>query len=398
MPLTHTKSRESTISGEVLSQEELIRYGRHLTLPEVGIEGQKKLKAASVLLVGAGGLGSPLAMYLAAAGVGRLGIVDFDEVDRSNLQRQLLHGTDDIGRPKLESARERIQRINPNVSVDLHPIRLSSENALELVDDYDIVADGTDNFPTRYLVNDACVLTGTPNVYASIFRFEGQVSVFALDDGPCYRCLYEEPPPPGLVPSCAEGGVLGVLPGIVGTIQATEVIKLICGIGEPLKGKLLLIDALSMSFRMLKVRRNPDCVICGDHPSQHELIDYEAFCGIPGAGSEQAESERTPEVTVQELHDRMNQGEELHLLDVRNDFERAIASLGGTLIPVDQLPGRLQEIESLKTEPLIVYCRTGVRSERAVQLLRESGFEGALNLKGGVRAWSEDIDSDMPVY
>jgi adenylyltransferase/sulfurtransferase len=337
-------------------------------------------------------------MYLAAAGVGRMGLVDFDVVDLTNLQRQLLHGTSDVGRPKLESARDRIHEINPHVELDLHPIRLSSDNALDLVAQYDVVADGTDNFPTRYLVNDACVLTGTPNVYASIFRFEGQVSVFGLGDGPCYRCLYEEPPPPGLVPSCAEGGVLGVLPGIVGSLQAAEVIKLICGVGEPLKGRLLLVDALTTGFRTLKVRHNPDCVVCGDHPGQTELIDYEQFCGLPGSDALQEDGDFVPAISVLELKARMDRGETVQLLDVRNAFEREIAEIGGALIPVDQLPNRLSEIESLKDQEFVVYCRTGVRSENAVKLLRENGFSGAANLTGGVRAWSEQVDASMPIY
>ncbi len=381
-----------------LSAEELRRYERHLILPEVGPEGQRTLKAASVLLVGAGGLGSPVAMYLAAAGIGRLGIVDFDVVDETNLQRQLLHGTRDVGRLKLASARDRLLDINPNVEVELHPVRLTSENALDLVAAYDVVADGTDNFPTRYLVNDACVLTGTPNVYASIFRFEGQASVFSAPGGPCYRCLYEAPPPPGLVPSCAEGGVLGVLPGIVGSIQATEVIKLICGIGEPLVGRLLLIDTLQMSFRTLKLRRNPDCVVCGDSPTQTTLIDYEAFCGVPSATHPGEAEASFPELDVHELKTRLDAGDEVILLDVRNPFEREIASLGGLLIPVDQLAMRLDELSAYRDREVVVYCRTGARSAGAVEMLQARGFKGAKNLTGGVRAWSEEIDPSMPIY
>jgi adenylyltransferase/sulfurtransferase len=381
-----------------LSHEELRRYSRHLILPEVGLEGQKKLKNASVLLVGAGGLGSPLAMYLAAAGVGRLGLVDFDVVDESNLQRQLLHGTGDVGRAKLDSARDRIEDLNPHVQVDLHEVRLSSENALDIIRDYDIVADGTDNFPTRYLVNDACVLTGTPNVYASIFRFEGQVSVFATQDGPCYRCLYDEPPPPGLVPSCAEGGVLGVLPGTVGTLQATEVIKLICGIGEPLVGRLLLFDALSMRFRTLKLRKNPDCPVCGEHPTVTELIDYEAFCGIPqGNGAAPAE-EAVPEMTVRELKAHLDAGTAPFVLDVRKPYEYDIANLGAPLIPLDELPERLGELEANRSSPLVVHCRSGVRSAKAVRLLKEAGFRNPINLKGGILAWSEEVDPSVPQY
>jgi adenylyltransferase/sulfurtransferase len=386
---------DSVMTDDSLSTQELSRYSRHLLLPEVGMEGQKKLKASSVLLVGAGGLGSPLALYLAAAGVGRLGIVDFDVVDETNLQRQVLHGTSDVGRPKLDSAADRIREINPHVRVIRHETMLTSENALGIVAGYDVVADGTDNFPTRYLVNDASVLTGVPNVYASIFRFDGQVSVFGTRGGPCYRCLYPEPPPPGLVPSCAEGGVLGVLPGIVGTIQATEVIKLLLGIGEPLVERLLLLDALSMRFTTLKVRRNPDCPVCGDHPTQTELIDYEQFCGIPLDGELVAE---VPSIAVSELKVRLDRGDDLALLDVRRPEESAIASIGGTLIPVDELEPRLAEIESLRNREIVVICRTGARSSRAVRLLERHGFLGARNLAGGIRAWSEEIDPSVPVY
>jgi sulfur-carrier protein adenylyltransferase/sulfurtransferase len=382
-----------------LSSEEKQRYSRHLILPEFGLEGQQKLKTSSVLLIGAGGLGSPLALYLAAAGIGRIGIVDFDVVDVTNLQRQVLHGTGDVGRPKLESARDRILDINPHVEVELHPIRLSSENALDVVRQYDVVADGTDNFPTRYLVNDACVLTGKPNVYASIFRFEGQVSVFGMPGGPCYRCVYEQPPPPGLVPSCAEGGVLGVLPGMVGTMQANEVIKVLAGIGTPLVGRLLLIDALDMQFRMLKLRRNPDCPVCGDHPTQTELIDYEMFCGIPAApaNGHQAESD-VPEIAVRELKARMDAGPKPFLLDVRKPHERDIATLGGQLIPVDELADRLNEVGAHREDEIVVYCRSGARSARAVRTLQEAGFTRAVNLKGGVLAWSDEIDPSMPKY
>ncbi len=386
-----------------LTPEELRRYNRHLILPEVGLEGQKKLKAASVLLVGAGGLGSPLALYLAAAGVGRLGLVDFDVVDETNLQRQVLHGTKDVGRPKLESARDRILDINPHVQVDLYETRLTSENALDIIKEYDLVADGTDNFPTRYLVNDACVLAGKPNVYASIFRFEGQVSIFGTPDGPCYRCLYPEPPPPGLVPSCAEGGVLGVLPGLVGTIQATEVIKMILGIGTPLIGRLLLIDALHMQFRTLKVRKNPDCPICGEHRTIHQLIDYEQFCGLPSRNSEAAaqqpaESE-VPEITVHELKARLERGDRPVILDVRKPHEVQIASIGhDLLIPVDELSERLSELEPYRDREIVVYCRSGARSARATKLLQEAGFRDVKNLKGGILAWSQEIDSSIPQY
>lgn len=390
---------ESTNLNHVeLSREERQRYGRHLILPDVGEEGQKKLKNASVLLVGAGGLGAPLAMYLAAAGVGRLGLVDFDRVEASNLQRQVLYGTEDIGRPKLEAARERIQSINPHVEVDLHEVRLSSENALEIVEDYDVVADGTDNFPTRYLVNDACTLTGTPNVYGSIFRFEGQVSVFCAEGGPSYRCLYPEPPPPGLVPSCAEGGVLGVLPGIVGTLQATEVIKLITGIGEPLIGRLLLVDTLEMSFRSLRVERDPDWPVGEPHPRVTELIDYEQFCGIPTPEQEEAERDGVPEISVTELSRRRQEDEEPFLLDVREPGERAIAHLGGELIPVGQLEERLGELAGHEEEEIVVYCRSGARSAQAVEFMRERGFKGAKNLAGGILAWSDEVDSSVPKY
>ncbi|RMF62703.1 MAG: molybdopterin-synthase adenylyltransferase MoeB [Bacteroidetes bacterium] len=382
-----------------LSPEEVRRYSRHLILPEVGLEGQKKLKAASVLLIGAGGLGSPLALYLAAAGVGRLGLVDFDVVDESNLQRQVLHGTKDVGRPKLASARERILDINPHVEVETYETRLTSENALDLIGAYDLVADGTDNFPTRYLVNDASVLTGTPNMYASIFRFEGQVSVFGAPDGPCYRCLYPEPPPPGLVPSCAEGGVLGVLPGIVGALQATEVIKWIVGAGEPLVGRLLLFDALTMTFRTLKVRKNPDCPVCGTHPTVTALIDYEAFCGIPQArAAASAEAAAVPEITVTELKARLDRGERPFILDVRKPHEYEIANLGAPLIPVDELADRLDELAPYRDQEIIVHCRSGARSARAVKLLREHGFHGAVNLKGGILAWSDEVDPGVPKY
>ncbi|HEX7070677.1 MAG TPA: molybdopterin-synthase adenylyltransferase MoeB [Rhodothermales bacterium] len=390
-----------TMASVELSNEEIRRYSRHLILPEVGMEGQKKLKAASVLLVGAGGLGSPLALYLAAAGVGRIGIVDFDVVDETNLHRQVIHGTSDVGRKKLESARDRIREINPFVKVELHDVQLTSENALEILKGYDVVADGTDNFPTRYLVNDACVMLGIPNVYASIFRFEGQASVFGAPGGPCYRCVYAEPPPPGLVPSCAEGGVLGVLPGMVGTIQATEVIKMICGIGEPLIGKLLLIDTLSMQFRTLKLRRDPNCPVCGDHPTQTELIDYHEFCGIPSTNGDMNHNEAgVPEMTVAELKRRMDAGTTPFLLDVRDPHEFDIANLGvdAPLIPVRQLPARLDELEGLEDEEIVIYCRSGNRSATAVRILQQAGFKKPVNLRGGVLAWSEEIDPTVPQY
>lgn len=382
-----------------LSPEELRRYQRHLTLPEVGVEGQQKLKTASVLLIGAGGLGSPLALYLAAAGVGRIGIVDFDVVDETNLQRQVIHGTKDVGRPKLASARDRLLDVNPYVQLDLYETRLTSENALDLVADYDVVADGTDNFPTRYLVNDACVLTGTPNAYASIFQFEGQVSVFGMPEGPCYRCLYPEPPPPGLVPSCAEGGVLGILPGMVGTLQATEVIKLLLGIGEPLVGRLLLIDALSTAFRTLKVRKNPDCPVCGSQPTVTALIDYQEFCGIPTNGAAAQSNEAVPEVTVHDLYTLRANGNAPFVLDVRKPYEALIASLGADqLIPVEELADRIAEVQAHPDQDLIVHCRSGVRSARAVRMLQEAGYTRAVNLRGGVLAWSKEIDPAIPTY
>ncbi len=389
----------TTLADITLSPDELRRYQRHLTLPEVGMEGQKKLKAASVLLIGAGGLGSPLALYLTAAGVGRLGLVDFDVVDETNLQRQVLHGTKDVGRSKLASARDRLLDLNPYVQLDLHEIRLTSDNALALLADYDLVADGTDNFPTRYLVNDASVLTGTPNVYASIFQFEGQVSVFGMEEGPCYRCLYPEPPPPGLVPSCAEGGVLGILPGFVGTLQATEVIKLLLGIGEPLVGRLLLIDALSTTFRTFKVRKNPACPVCGAHPTLTELIDYEVFCGLPANGAAPSAEQAVPEVTVHDLKARRDLGQAPFVLDVRKPFEAEIASLGADqLIPVEELADRLDELQAPRDQEIVVHCRSGVRSAQAVRLLHEAGYTHAVNLQGGVLAWSDEIDPTVLKY
>ncbi|MBT8399759.1 MAG: molybdopterin-synthase adenylyltransferase MoeB [Rhodothermia bacterium] len=388
-----------TLTGHVdLSPEEYQRYNRHLILPEVGVEGQKKLKAASVLLIGTGGLGSPLALYLAAAGVGRLGLVDFDVVDSSNLQRQVIHGTSDVGRSKLESARDRIAEINPNVEIDLYETRLSSENALDIFQGYDLVADGTDNFPTRYLVNDASVMTGIPNVYASIFRFEGQVSVFGAKNGPCYRCVYPEPPPPGLVPSCAEGGVLGVLPGIVGSLQASEVIKLILDAGDPLIGRLLLFDALESSFRTLKLRRNPDCPVCGDHPTQTELIDYQQFCGLPPIGHAPAIHTNVPEITVAEFA-ALSGSSRPFLLDVRRPIEDEIASMGADqLIPVEELPERLDEIRAGYEADVVIHCRSGARSARATKLLLEAGWQRVRNLKGGILAWSDEVDPSIPQY
>jgi molybdopterin/thiamine biosynthesis adenylyltransferase/rhodanese-related sulfurtransferase len=378
-----------------LSKEEILRYSRHLIMPEVGMDGQTKLKAAKVLCIGAGGLGSPLALYLAAAGVGTLGIVDFDVVDFTNLQRQIIHTTADVGRPKLDSAGEKIKAINPYVEVRPFETRLSSANALDLFRQFDIVVDGTDNFPTRYLVNDACVLTGKPNVYGSIFRFEGQVSVFATEQGPCYRCLYPEPPPPGLVPSCAEGGVLGILPGLVGVMQATEAIKLILGVGEPLIGRLLLVDALGMKFRELKLRKNPDCPACGKNRTITQLIDYNQFCGIRGEEKPVAES-NMPEISVEELKRRQDTGEDIFVLDVREPHEYQICNLGGHLIPLNDLPKRVNELDS--SREIVAHCKMGGRSAKAVDFLRQAGFTKAKNLTGGINAWAEKIDSKMPKY
>ncbi len=377
-----------------LTHEEVRRYSRHLILPDVGVEGQVKLKEARVLLIGVGGLGSPLALYLAAAGVGTLGLVDFDVVDESNLQRQVLHDSDLVGAPKLESAERRIRAVNPLVRIEPFETRLTSENALDILRNFDIVADGTDNFPTRYLVNDACVLSGKPNVYGSIFRFEGQISVFAHASGPCYRCLYPEPPPPGLVPSCAEGGVLGVLPGVIGVLQATEVIKLILGKGETLAGRLLLFDALAMKFRELKLERDPDCPVCGRHPTVTRLIDYEAFCGV---GEERAAGAGLPEMTVVELRDRLGRGDDLVILDVREPEEFELVRLeGATHIPLGELPRRVAELDT--SREMVVHCRTGQRSAQAIEFLQGVGFRKLWNLKGGIRAWAEEIDPSLPVY
>jgi len=378
-----------------LSNDEIARYSRHLIMPEVALDGQKKLKAAKVLTVGTGGLGSPLALYLAAAGIGTIGIVDFDVVDESNLQRQIIHGTSDVGRPKVESARDKIEDINPNVEVRVHEEALTSENALEIFADYDVIVDGTDNFPTRYLVNDACVLLGKPNVYGSIFRFEGQASVFWAEEGPCYRCLYPEPPPPGLVPSCAEGGVLGILPGAIGVVQATEAVKLILGIGEPLIGRLMLYDALGMSFREMKLRKDPGCPICGENPTVTELIDYEEFCGIPQANAV-AQENGVPEITVKELKQKMDDGEPISVLDVREPHEYEVANIGVKLVPLGELPRRLAEFD--QNENFAIHCKTGGRSAKAVKLLQDAGFGNVYNVKGGITAWSEEIDPSVPKY
>lgn len=379
---------------QILSREELQRYGRHLIMPEVGLDGQQKLKQSKVLVIGAGGLGSPAAMYLAAAGVGTMGIADFDLVEHSNLQRQLLHGTDDVGAPKVESAARQMKEINPHVDVRPYRVRLSSENAMDILREYDVIVDGTDNFPTRYLVNDACVLLKKPNVYGSIFRFEGQASVFDATRGPCYRCLYPEPPPVGLVPSCAEGGVFGVLPGIIGTMQATETIKLLLGIGEPLIGRLLLFDALKMQLRELKLRKDPACPVCSDQPTIARLIDYEEFCGMKQ--SQANGEEKLHEITVEQLKGRIERGEQPLLLDVRQPFERDIANIGGTFIPLGELPSRVHELDSARE--IIAYCHTGVRSGRAVEFLRGLGFKKAKNLVGGIDLWSEKIDPSVAKY
>jgi adenylyltransferase/sulfurtransferase len=379
---------------EELTSDEILRYSRHLILPEVALEGQQRLKASRVLLIGAGGLGSPLALYLAAAGVGTIGLVDFDVVDVTNLQRQIVHGTKDVGRPKLESARDRLKDMNPHVHVEGYETRLTSENALEIVRDYDIVIDGTDNFATRYLTNDACVILGKPNVYGSIYRFEGQSSVFATEDGPCYRCLYPEPPPPGLVPSCAEGGVLGVLPGLVGTIQATEGIKLLLGIGEPLIGRLLLIDALRMQFRTMKLRKNPDCPACGTREIR-ELIDYDQFCGIGGDPLENPDG--IPELTPAELAARQQRHDDFDLIDVREPHEWSIARIpGARLVPLSVFTEQLSSFDSARD--IVVHCKMGGRSAKAVRQLQAAGFKRVWNLAGGILRWSDDVDPKVPKY
>jgi adenylyltransferase/sulfurtransferase len=378
-----------------LSKEEVMRYSRHLIMPEVGMDGQLKLKQAKVLCIGTGGLGAPLGLYLAAAGVGRIGLVDFDVVDSTNLQRQVLFGTSDVGRPKITAAADRLRNLNPDIRIDTFETHLSSDNALDIMKDYDIVVDGTDNFPTRYLVNDACVMLGKPNVYGSIFRFEGQITIFGYPDGPCYRCLYPEPPPPGLVPSCAEGGVLGVLPGIVGTIQAAETLKLIIGKGDPLVGRLLLFDALAMKFRELKLRKNPDCPVCGTHPTVTKLIDYAEFCGIRG---EEAPVMATniPEITPRDLKARLDRGDDLFILDVREPHEYQICNLNGHLIPLGELSRRVNELDS--SREIIAHCRSGKRSADAVEFLQKAGFRKIWNLKGGILAWSDEVDSSVPKY
>jgi sulfur-carrier protein adenylyltransferase/sulfurtransferase len=383
--------------GEPLTNDEVKRYSRHLIMPEVGVDGQRKLKASKVLCIGAGGLGSPVAMYLAAAGVGTLGIVDFDTVDFSNLQRQILHGTPDVGRPKLASAKDKLHALNPEIDIQTHEVALSSQNAMQLFEPYDVIVDGTDNFPTRYLVNDACVLLGKPNAYGSIFRFEGQASVFATKDGPCYRCLYPEPPPPGLVPSCAEGGVLGVLPGLIGVIQATEAVKLIMGIGEPLIGRFLIYDALRMRFRELKLRKDPDCPVCGTHPTVTKLIDYEQFCGITPAAPEPATVNHATEITSVELKQRLDRGDRPRIVDVREPNEYQINRIPGSeLIPLGDVPKRYEELNP--DEEIVVHCKMGGRSAKAADFLRSVGFKRVLNLKGGILDWIDKVDPSQPKY
>src|SRR5689334_3688791 len=377
------------------SKVEMLGYSRHLIIPEVGVEGQKKLKAASVLLVGTRGLGAPLGLYLAAAGIGHIGLVDFDVVDFTNLQRQVIHFTADVGRKKLDSAAEKMQAINPHLKITRHEVALSSENALEILKDYDIIVDGTDNFPTRYLVNDACVLLGKPNVYGSIFRFEGQATVFAYEGGPCYRCLYPEPPPPALVPSCAEGGVLGILPGTLGLIQATETVKLILGIGEPLVGRLLLYDALGMRFRELKLRRNPECPVCGDHPTIKQLIDYQEFCGMPNR--EQTHEPVSGDIEPAEVKAKQDRGDDFVLVDVREPHEYQIARIPGSrLIPLGELPKRLNELDP--NAEIVMHCKTGGRSQKAVDLLKANNFSNVRNMTGGITAWSDKVDPTVPKY
>ncbi len=381
--------------GVSLSKDEILRYSRHLIMPEVGMEGQLKLKAAKVALIGTGGLGAPLGMYLAAAGIGRIGLVDFDVVDFTNLQRQVIHGTKDVGKKKLDSAAETMLDINPYLQIDRHETALSSENALEILKDYDIVVDGTDNFPTRYLVNDACVLLGKPNVYGSIFRFEGQATIFAYPGGPCYRCLYPEPPPPGLVPSCAEGGVLGILPGTVGLIQATETVKLILGAGEPLIGRLVLYDALAMRFRELKLRRNPECPVCGDHPTIKELIDYQEFCGIPNQPHQEVAVEGDIDPT--EVKAKIDRGDRFVLIDVREPHEYQICNIPqAKLIPLGDLPKRVNELNS--ADEIVAHCKSGMRSAKAVDFLKQAGFKKVRNMKGGILAWSDKVDPSVPKY
>jgi len=384
-----------------LSHDEIRRYSRHLIMPEVGIQGQRKLKAASVLLIGTGGLGSPLALYLAAAGIGRIGLVDYDVVDESNLQRQVIHFTSDVGKPKLESAAAKLSDMNPYLVIEKHNVPLTSENALEILANYDVIIDGTDNFPTRYLVNDACVILGKPNVYGSIFRFEGQLTVFDAKQGPCYRCLFPEPPPPGLVPSCAEGGVLGILPGTIGTLQATEAIKLILGVGKPMIGRMMLYDALEMTFDTIKLRKNPNCPVCGEHPTITELIDYEQFCGVPAHDrsdfKEKNVQNQVKSITVAELKARLDAGQAITIVDVREPHEWEISALEGSLkIPKGQVVARAAEIP--KDREVVMQCKTGVRSRDSILMLQKLGYTNLVNLTGGINAWAREIDHSLPVY
>ncbi|HEV3211137.1 MAG TPA: molybdopterin-synthase adenylyltransferase MoeB [Chthoniobacterales bacterium] len=389
---------EDRLKNVDFSNDEIARYSRHLIMPEVTLEGQKRIKAASILCIGTGGLGSPIALYLAAAGIGRLGLVDFDVVDFSNLQRQILHGTDDVGRKKLNSAKDRIKAVNPNVRIDLHDCLFRSENAMQIVRDYDIVVDGTDNFPTRYLSNDVCVLARKPNVYGSIFRFDGQCTVFAPHlGGPCYRCMFPEPPPPGMVPSCAEGGVLGVLPGIIGVLQAIEAIKLILGIGDSLIGRLVSFDALKLRFREFTIRKDPKCPICGDNPTIHRLIDYDQFCGIPQADAEAAKEMDVPTISPGELKAKLDRKDKFVLVDVREPYEYEICSIPGSkLIPLGELPARLSELDT--ADDIVLHCKVGGRSAKALRVLQEAGFRKLNNLKGGIAAWSEEVDPSVPKY
>ena len=380
-----------------LSNKEIHRYSRHLLIPDVGLEGQQKLKAASVLIIGTGGLGSPVALYLAAAGVGRIGLVDYDLVDFSNLQRQIIHGESRLGDLKVESARDRLLDLNSEIQVDIYNEYINSENAFEIAEPYDLIIDGTDNFPTRYLVNDLCVLTGKPNVYGSIFRFDGQASVFFAEQGPCYRCLFPEPPPPGLVPSCAEGGVLGVLPGTIGSIQAAETLKLILGIGEPLIGRLLLYDALDMSFQTVKLKKKPGCRICGENPEITELIDYEAFCGMPAHDHDAGSAGEDWDITAEDLAAQLNEGVDLRLIDVREPHEQEISNLDGSeLIPLGQFASRLSELDS--TQEIVLFCKSGTRSTRALEILVSAGFKKVKNLKHGINAWALEVDPSLPIY
>jgi len=392
---TKTQALARNQAAASLTNEEILRYSRHLIMPEVGMEGQLKLKSARVLLIGTGGLGAPLGLYLTAAGVGHIGLVDFDVVDFTNLQRQVTFGTSDVGKPKTAAASARLTNLNPDVQIATYETRLTSENALELFKGYDIVVDGTDNFPTRYLVNDACLLLGKPNVYGSIFRFEGQVTVFGMPDGPCYRCLYPEPPPPGLVPSCAEGGVLGVLPGIVGSLQALETIKLIIGKGESLSGRLVLFDALAMKFRELKLKKNAHCPLCGPQRKIHELIDYNEFCGVRGE-EEQESNLHVPEISARELKNRLDKGEDIYILDVREPHEYQICNINGHLIPLGELPRRVHELDSARE--IVAHCKSGKRSAQAVDFLKQAGFRKIYNLHGGILSWSTEVDPSVPRY